>query len=137
MSSPYMNIGVEQRKGYAILHLQRPSALNALNSLMIEEIAGALETLDRGPECRCVILTGSERAFAAGADISEMATADPIALMLSERFASWDRIRRVRLPLIAAVSGYALGGGCELALMCDIIVASDTCLLYTSPSPRD
>jgi enoyl-CoA hydratase len=119
-------IGVERKNGYAVVRLQRPSALNALSATLLTELSTALEDLDRNPECHCIVLSGSERAFAAGADIKEMAAAEPLSPAWRERIAPWDRIKRLSVPLIAAVSGYALGGGCELAMLCDIIVASDT-----------
>ena len=123
---PYETILVEPDPPLAIVRLNRPKVLNALNSTVIAELVDALESLDRDPAVRCIILTGNERAFAAGADISEMADLTIADQLQRDQFAAWDRIRRVRKPLIAAVSGYALGGGCEVALMCDLIVASET-----------
>ena len=123
---PYETILVEPDPPLAIVRLNRPKVLNALNSTVIAELVDALENLDRDPAVRCIILTGNERAFAAGADISEMADLTIADQLQRDQFAAWDRIRRVRKPLIAAVSGYALGGGCEVALMCDLIVASET-----------
>lgn len=123
---PYETILVEPDPPLAIVRLNRPKVLNALNSAVIAELVDALESLDRDPAVRCIILTGNERAFAAGADISEMADLTIADQLQRDQFAAWDRIRRVRKPLIAAVSGYALGGGCEVALMCDLIVASET-----------
>src|SRR5919109_3772492 len=109
-----------------IVTINRPKVLNALNHQVIDEVVTALEGFDRDPAVRCLILTGSERAFAAGADIGQMAEAGPIEVLAGDNFARWARLRSLRKPLIAAVSGYALGGGCELALMCDLIVASET-----------
>src|SRR5919199_4160687 len=109
-----------------IVTINRPKVLNALNHQVIDEVVTALEGLDRDPAVRCLILTGSERAFAAGADIGQMAEAGPIEVLADDNFARWARLRGLQKPLIAAVSGYALGGGCELALMCDLIVASET-----------
>jgi enoyl-CoA hydratase len=109
-----------------IVTINRPKVLNALNHQVIQEVVAALEGFDRDPAVRCLILTGSERAFAAGADIGQMAEAGPIEVLAGDNFARWARLRSLRKPLIAAVSGYALGGGCELALMCDLIVASET-----------
>lgn len=123
---PYETILVEPDPPIAVVRLNRPKVLNALNSTVIAELVDALENLDRDPAVRCIILTGNERAFAAGADISEMADLTIADQLQRDQFAAWDRIRRVRKPLIAAVSGYALGGGCEVALMCDLIVASET-----------
>ncbi len=109
-----------------IVSINRPQVLNALNRQTIAELTGALEAFDRDPAIRCLILTGSDRAFAAGADITQMVDASPVDVVQDDNFARWARLRALTKPLIAAVSGYALGGGCELALMCDLIVASDT-----------
>jgi enoyl-CoA hydratase len=115
--------GVE---GVALVTLDRPEALNALDNQTMKELVEALEGLDADDTCRCVVITGAgEKAFAAGADIKEMAEATPVSLTLANSFARWERIRRVRKPIIAAVRGYALGGGCELAMACDMIVAAD------------
>lgn len=114
-------------EGYvATIQLNRPEVLNALNFQLMEEVIAALDWLEDDPETRCVVLTGNERAFAAGADIKEMANADAIEMLTRDQFARWDRIRRFKKPLIAAVSGYALGGGNELAMLCDMIIASET-----------
>jgi len=112
--------------GYAILQFNRPEVLNALNMRMMEELADAFETLDNDPEVRCIILTGNEKAFAAGADIKEMAGASAVDMLKRDQFARWDKIRKVKKPIIAAVSGFALGGGCELMMTCDIVIASET-----------
>ena len=109
-----------------IVTINRPQVRNALNHQTIAEIIQALEGFDRDPGIRCLLLTGNDRAFAAGADINEMAEAGAVDVLTSDDFGRWVRIRALTKPLIAAVSGYALGGGCELALMCDLIVASDT-----------
>jgi len=112
--------------GVALLTLDRPEVLNALDYRTLQELVEALERLDADDSVRCVVITGAgERAFAAGADINEMAEATPVNLGVANSFARWERIRRVRLPLIAAVRGYALGGGCELAMACDMVVAAD------------
>ena len=112
--------------GVALLTIDRPAVRNALDAATIEELIAALQDLDRDPECRCLVLTGSgDRAFAAGADIREMLPETPVSLTLSDRFGRWDEIARVRTPIIAAVRGYALGGGCELAMACDMIVAAE------------
>jgi enoyl-CoA hydratase len=110
----------------ATIQLNRPEVLNALNLQLMDEVIAALEELEQDPETRCAIITGNERAFAAGADIKEMADATAVEMLVRDQFAKWDRIRRFRKPLIAAVSGYALGGGNELAMLCDMIVASET-----------
>ncbi|MFN8482546.1 MAG: enoyl-CoA hydratase-related protein [Anaerolineae bacterium] len=122
----YQFILVEPDPPIAVVRLNRPKVLNALNNGLIHEVVDAFESLDADDSVRCIILTGSERAFAAGADIGEMADASVVKYLQNDQFASWDRIRRIRKPIIAAVSGYALGGGCEIALMCDMIVASET-----------
>jgi enoyl-CoA hydratase len=110
----------------ALVTLHRPEALNALSFDLLDELVAALETLDRDPACRAVVITGSgERAFAAGADIRELAPQTAASLTSGGRFASWDRLAAIGLPLIAAVRGVALGGGCELAMACDMIVAAE------------
>ncbi len=122
----YQFILVEPEPPIAVVRFNRPKVLNALNQTLIGEMVDALETLDRDESIGCIILTGNERAFAAGADITEMAHATVVDQMSGDQFSRWDRVRRVRKPIIAAVSGWALGGGCEIALMCDMIVASET-----------
>jgi enoyl-CoA hydratase len=110
----------------ALVTIDRPAALNALSFDLLDELADALDRLDRDPACRAIVLTGSgDRAFAAGADIKELARQTPITLLVEDRFSVWERIGAVRTPVIAAVRGFALGGGCELALTCDLIVAGD------------
>ncbi len=109
----------------ALIRLNRPRALNALNSAMIRELMAALRELDADEGVGCIVLTGSDKAFAAGADIKEMAGASPVEL-LSLDLLDWSALNTLTKPLIAAVSGWALGGGCELAMACDMIVASDT-----------
>jgi enoyl-CoA hydratase len=110
----------------ALVTIDRQEALNALSFDLLDELVGTLERLDRDPDCRAIVLTGAgTRAFAAGADIRELAAQTPISLTVDDRFASWDRIAAVRTPLIAAVRGFALGGGCELAMTCDMIVAGE------------
>ncbi len=112
--------------GVALVTIDRPRVLNALDAATIDQLAAAFESLDADPACRCIVLTGAgERAFAAGGDIREMALESAAGLLASDRFARWERISRVRTPTLAAVRGYALGGGCELAMACDIIVAAD------------
>ena len=122
----YQYILVTKEPGFATLQFNRPDVLNALNMKMMEETVDALETLDKDDEVRCIILTGNEKAFAAGADIKEMADATSVEMLMRDQFARWDRIRKIKKPLIAAVSGFALGGGCEIAMTCDIIIASET-----------
>jgi len=108
------------------IQLNRPAAMNALNATLMTELVDALEAADRDDGVRAIVLTGDDRAFAAGADIKEMADASAVDMLIRDQFARWDRIRRIRTPLIAAVGGFALGGGCELSMMCDLIVASET-----------
>jgi enoyl-CoA hydratase len=111
----------------ATVQINRPDVLNALNEEVLNELVKELTALDDDDAIRCIVLTGNERAFAAGADIKEaFVTATPISMLRQDLTSKWEAIRRVRTPIIAAVSGYALGGGCELAMICDIIVASET-----------
>jgi len=112
--------------GVALVTLDRPEVLNALDYATLGELVEALEALDTDESVRCIVITGAgERAFAAGADIREMADATPVTLSVANNFARWERLRRIRDPLIAAVRGFALGGGCELAMACDMVVAAD------------
>ncbi|MEP7219418.1 MAG: enoyl-CoA hydratase-related protein, partial [Bacteroidota bacterium] len=109
------NIIVTSHDGFvATVQLNRPKVLNALNLQLMMELVEALETLDADPDIRCIVIHGIERAFAAGADITEMAGATATDMLRRDQFTRWDRIRRVKTPIIAAVSGVALGGGCEL-----------------------
>ena len=112
--------------GVALVVLDRPDVLNALNFALIEALTDALEALDRDPACRAIVLTGAgDRAFAAGADIRELAAQSPTSLTVDDHFHRWERIKRIRKPTVAAVRGFALGGGCELAMTCDLIVAGE------------
>ena len=117
---------IEREEPIAVVRLNRPERMNALSSELMRELVGALENLDADESIRCIVLTGDERAFAAGADIDELRDTPTIELYFGARLDLWDAIRSVRTPLIAAVSGYCLGGGCELAMACDLIVASET-----------
>jgi enoyl-CoA hydratase len=109
-----------------IARLNRPDALNALNIPLMDQLIGLMETWDNDPNVRCIVLTGSDKAFAAGADIKEMADASAVDMYERNNLQRWERIKRVRKPIIAAVSGFCLGGGCELAMTCDMIIASET-----------
>ncbi len=122
----YQNILVNCEQAVGLIQLNRPNVLNALNGAVMNELTTALEELDRDEAVRCIIITGNERAFAAGADIKEMAEATAVQMMERNWIAYWDRLRGVGKPILAAVSGYALGGGCELAMACDIIIASES-----------
>lgn len=123
----YENILVEYpAEGVGLVRLNRPRAFNSLTGPLMDELMGALEGMDADDAIGCMIITGNEKAFAAGADISEMAGATPVEMINMAFIARWERLRGIRKPVIAAVSGYALGGGCELALACDMIVASET-----------
>jgi enoyl-CoA hydratase len=117
---------VEREGPVAVVLLNRPEALNALNDELMNELVKVLEALDDDGEVRCIVLGGSERAFAAGADIGELADASAMQMYEARRIDRWDAIRKVRTPLVAAVSGFCLGGGNELAMACDLIVASET-----------
>src|SRR5262249_38302849 len=119
-------VEVERDGAIAVVLLNRPDALNALSGEVMDALVSALEELDGDASIRCIVVGGSERVFAAGADVGELAAATPIELYENRRIDRWDAIRALRTPLGAAVSGYCLGGGCELAMTCDVIVASET-----------
>ena len=121
----YENILTEVKGKVAIITLNRPKALNALNSAMMTEVAHALDEYEADHNIGCIILTGSEKAFAAGADIKEIQSLTYIDMVNNDPIKVWDRIARSRKPVIAAVSGYTLGGGCEIAMMCDFMIAAD------------
>ena len=122
----YQNLIIEPHPGAVVIRLNRPGALNALNNALMDELKAALDAAEDAHEVRSIIITGSDKAFAAGADIKEMAD-KTYAQALAEDFITrnWERTASCRKPLIAAVAGYALGGGCELAMMCDIVIAAD------------
>ncbi|MEY4870841.1 MAG: hypothetical protein RLZZ563_171 [Pseudomonadota bacterium] len=123
----YETLIVEIEDYVALIRLNRPDALNALNARLMQELASAMTAADRNDKVRCIIVTGSEKAFAAGADVREMSEKTFTDVFFDDLFApEADAIARIRKPVIAAVSGYCLGGGCELAMMCDFIIASDT-----------
>jgi enoyl-CoA hydratase len=117
---------VERDEPIAVVLLNRPKQLNALSDQLMEALVDALRELDGDKAIRCIVVGGSERAFAAGADIGQLAQASPIAMYYQRRVDRWDEIRALWTPLVAAVSGFCLGGGCELAMACDLIVASET-----------
>jgi len=122
----YENIVVESKGRVGIIRLNRPNALNALNRALIAELTQAIDAFDKNDNIGCLLITGSDKAFAAGADIKEMADKTFIQAYGSNFAADWDRAAHARKPIVAAVAGFALGGGCELAMHCDIIIAADT-----------
>lgn len=124
--SSYSTILVEVSEQVGLVRLNRPQAMNAFNLTMSRELMDALLALDDDDQVRALVVTGNERVFAAGADIKEMADASAVEMLLRDTVSQFDRIRQVKKPVIAAVSGWCLGGGCELALSCDMIVASET-----------
>ena len=117
---------VEREERVGVVLMNRPKQLNALSGELMGAVVDALQQLDADPEIRAIVLGGGERAFAAGADIAELAAGTPISLYENRRIDQWDKIRDLRTPVVAAVSGFCLGGGCELAMLCDLIVASET-----------
>jgi enoyl-CoA hydratase len=121
-----MTVLVEREEPIAVVRLNRPEQLNALSNQLMGELVGSLEALDSDEAIRCIVVCGDERAFAAGADIDELASTAPLDLYFGARIERWDAIRKIRTPLVAAVSGFCLGGGCELAMACDIVVASES-----------
>jgi enoyl-CoA hydratase len=121
----YETILTETRGRVGLITLNRPKALNALNAAVKQEVVAALAEFDVDDAIGCMVVTGSEKAFAAGADIKEMHELDHLDVFLKDQFGAWERMSAIRKPIIAAVAGYALGGGCELAMMCDIIIAAD------------
>ncbi|GAB40401.1 MULTISPECIES: enoyl-CoA hydratase [Gordonia] len=123
--SDHETIIVTSADGVGVITLNRPKALNALNTTLMNEVVSAAEQFDADPGIGAIVITGSERAFAAGADIKEMADKTFSEVVSESFFGAWDNLSRLRTPTIAAVTGYALGGGCELAMLCDILIAGD------------
>lgn len=122
----YDNILVEPQPPLGIIRLNRPKVYNALSFELLREVVDALEAFDKDDKIRVNILTGNDDAFSAGADINELSEATPVSLMNENKFALWDRLKKIAKPIIGAISGHTLGGGCELAMNCDIIIASET-----------
>jgi enoyl-CoA hydratase len=122
----YEAIIVETHGRVGLIRLNRPQALNALNPAIRSELLAAAEAFDADPAIGCIVITGSDKAFAAGADIKEMVDQSYMDVFLSDYAAAYERLTRVRKPIVAAVAGFALGGGCEVAMMCDVIIAADT-----------
>jgi enoyl-CoA hydratase len=126
LMSDYTTILIETRERVGLVRLNRPQALNALNATLMGELMDALAAFDADPQIGAIVITGSEKAFAAGADIKEMSGASAVEMLLRDSIAKFDRIRQIKKPVIAAVSGWCLGGGNELAMSCDMIIASET-----------
>ncbi|MBL7777260.1 MAG: enoyl-CoA hydratase/isomerase family protein [Chitinophagales bacterium] len=126
MNTQFIKVNPQVEKHIALIELNRPKELNALNRELMLDIRDTLRELDDDDNVRVIILTGGQKVFAAGADIKQMATATAIDMLNIDQFSTWDQIKRTKKPIIAAVSGFALGGGCELAMTCDMIVASET-----------
>jgi len=126
MEFEFILVNPNYDKHIALIQLNRPKELNALNLQLMLELKKALQQLDENEEVRCIVITGNEQAFAAGADIKQMESKNAIDLLKIDQFETWDQIRKTKKPIIAAVSGFALGGGCELVMTCDMVVASET-----------
>ncbi|HRK27612.1 MAG TPA: enoyl-CoA hydratase-related protein [Chitinophagales bacterium] len=122
----FIKVNPAYETNIALIELNRPKELNALNLQLMGELKEALHTLDNTPNVRVIIITGNDRAFAAGADIKQMAGQGAIDMLNIDQFSTWDQIKKTKKPIIAAVSGFALGGGCELVMLCDMVVASET-----------
>ena len=126
MSTEFIKVNPQVEKHIALIELNRPKELNALSRELMLEIRNTLRELDEDDNVRVIILTGGDKVFAAGADIKQMATATAIDMLNIDQFSTWDQIKKTKKPIIASVSGFALGGGCELAMTCDMLIASET-----------
>lgn len=126
MPMDFITITPQFETSIALIRLNRPKELNALNLQLMQELREALQQLDKNDQVRVIIITGNEQAFAAGADIKQMADKSAVDMLMIDQFSTWDQIKKTKKPVIAAVSGFALGGGCELAMTCDMIIASET-----------
>ncbi len=122
----FIKVTSQYESGIALIQLNRPKELNALNRQLMEEVRDALFQLDKDEKVRVIIITGNEQAFAAGADIKQMSDQSAIDMLMIDQFSTWDQIRKTKKPIIAAVSGFALGGGCEFVMTCDMVIASET-----------
>ncbi|MEO7989133.1 MAG: enoyl-CoA hydratase-related protein [Chryseolinea sp.] len=122
----FIKVTSQFENGIALIQLNRPKELNALNRELMQEVRDALQQLDKDESVRVIIITGNEIAFAAGADIKQMANQSAIEMLMIDQFSTWDQIRKTKKPIIAAVSGFALGGGCEFVMTCDMVIASET-----------
>lgn len=122
----FINVTEQYAPFVALIQLNRPKELNALNRQLMEEVRDTLQQWDKNENVRVIIITGNDQAFAAGADIKQMADKSAADMLIIDQFSTWDQIRRTKKPIIAAVSGFALGGGCEFAMTCDMIIASET-----------
>lgn len=122
----YILVNEQYSPFVALIQLNRPKELNALNLQLMQELRDTLQHLDKNDKVRVIIITGNDHSFAAGADIKQMADKSAIDMLLTDQFSTWDQIRKTKKPIIAAVSGFALGGGCELAMTCDMIIASES-----------
>jgi enoyl-CoA hydratase len=122
----YILVNEQYDTSVALIQLNRPKELNALNLQLMQELRDTLQQLDKNNQVRAIVITGNDQAFAAGADIKQMAEKSAMEMLQTDQFSTWDQIRKTKKPIIAAVSGFALGGGCELAMTCDMIIASET-----------